>query len=424
MSYSSTGGSLSLSQSSITLLLGQTLSVTISGGQAPYSLLTTTNSGTFQSSLSNNIITITGMSAGGPSVLSVCSSSGGCIGLSVTVNNAAVGSGNLQPTFSQNNFSMTAGQNASVSLAGAGGYYLSTNTNPSIATGYISGSSVIITANSLGSTNITVCQTGGQCNTLAINVVSSNGSTSSTVNPIFTPSTVSIASGQSVTVNISGGAGSSYYLASNSNPSVAQVTLSGNILSVTGTASGQSIAVICSSANSCSPLFITINATSIVPTITFSPINPTVVVGQSAYVTMSGASNYYISSSANSYFNTSINGNMLVLNGINPGSTSVTICSNSGGCQPVFVTVTSTSVQTPSATVSGAYVFLYPIKYGETNHDVTELQIKLEALGVYNGPVTGYFGNLTLAAVKKFQAENDLSQVGSVGPQTRALLNK
>ncbi len=426
VSYTATGGAMSLSQSSITLLLGQTLSVTVSGGEAPYSLATPTVSGIFQSSLSNNIINITGLSAGS-SILSVCSAGGGCVGLSVTVNSAGVGSGNLQPAFSQNNFSMTAGQNASVSFTGTGEYYVTTNTNPSVASYTLTGSGIIITANSLGSTNITVCQSGGQCNILSMNVISSNGSISSTANPIFSPNTVTLSTGQNTTVSVSGGASNYYSLASNSNPNAAQVTISGNILTVTGVSSGSAIAVVCASSNSCSPLFITVNAESVASVITFSPVNPTVEVGQSAYVTMSGASSYSISSSINSYFNANINGDLLVLNGVNSGSASVTICSNTGNCQPLFVTVTSVPVQTPVSTPivsSGQYIFSSPIRYGERSYDVTELQTRLTQLGVYNGPITGYFGSLTYAAVIQFQAENGLQQVGSVGPLTRALLNK
>ncbi|MDQ3076001.1 MAG: peptidoglycan-binding protein [bacterium] len=42
----------------------------------------------------------------------------------------------------------------------------------------------------------------------------------------------------------------------------------------------------------------------------------------------------------------------------------------------------------------------------------------------YTGGVTSYFGPQTAKAVQKLQANNGLSKVGKVGPQTRALLNK
>lgn len=62
---------------------------------------------------------------------------------------------------------------------------------------------------------------------------------------------------------------------------------------------------------------------------------------------------------------------------------------------------------------------------GESNGDVTTLQMFLanntsfypEAL------VTGYYGNLTFAAVSRFQTANNLASVGRVGPQTLAAIN-
>jgi peptidoglycan hydrolase-like protein with peptidoglycan-binding domain len=79
--------------------------------------------------------------------------------------------------------------------------------------------------------------------------------------------------------------------------------------------------------------------------------------------------------------------------------------------------VTSTS-QPPSAVH-----FSRPLAPGSTGSDVTALQTLLAKEGFFNGPVTGYFGPLTEAAVAAFQTHNGLEPVGSVGPKTCALLN-
>ena len=63
------------------------------------------------------------------------------------------------------------------------------------------------------------------------------------------------------------------------------------------------------------------------------------------------------------------------------------------------------------------------LQYGSEGEDVTELQNRLTAEGVYSGPITGYFGPLTEAGVKAFQAKYDIEQAGVVGPLTRARLN-
>jgi hypothetical protein len=83
-------------------------------------------------------------------------------------------------------------------------------------------------------------------------------------------------------------------------------------------------------------------------------------------------------------------------------------------------TATTTSVGTGS---TGAYVFTLFLSAGSTGTQVTDLQNYLTAKGFYSGPVTGYFGTLTAAAVKKYQTAHGISSVGYVGPGTRAALN-
>lgn len=65
------------------------------------------------------------------------------------------------------------------------------------------------------------------------------------------------------------------------------------------------------------------------------------------------------------------------------------------------------------------------LDFGESNSDVTSLQEFLSSTPVIypEGIVSGYFGSLTRKAVRRFQGEHNLSQVGRVGPQTREALN-
>ncbi|OGC88582.1 hypothetical protein A2419_02865 [Candidatus Adlerbacteria bacterium RIFOXYC1_FULL_48_26] len=86
--------------------------------------------------------------------------------------------------------------------------------------------------------------------------------------------------------------------------------------------------------------------------------------------------------------------------------------------------VQNTTPVSTTAAPSTNYVFSIYLYQGLTHPDVTKLQQKLTALGVYSGPVTGYFGPLTQAAVKKFQASRGLEQVGFVGPATRKALSQ
>lgn len=64
------------------------------------------------------------------------------------------------------------------------------------------------------------------------------------------------------------------------------------------------------------------------------------------------------------------------------------------------------------------YVFTKTLRFGMQNDDVKQLQ---RVLGVIQ---TGYFGNLTLTALKKFQAAHGLVADGVDGPLTNVELNK
>ncbi|MBX4205534.1 MAG: peptidoglycan-binding protein [Candidatus Doudnabacteria bacterium] len=68
--------------------------------------------------------------------------------------------------------------------------------------------------------------------------------------------------------------------------------------------------------------------------------------------------------------------------------------------------------------------FTRRLSAGSRGDDVTALQNKLSDDGFYTGPVTGYFGGQTTAAVKDYQKAHGFTPLGSVGPQTLAALNQ
>lgn len=57
-----------------------------------------------------------------------------------------------------------------------------------------------------------------------------------------------------------------------------------------------------------------------------------------------------------------------------------------------------------------------------TTDEVKTVQTKLRRWGYYDGPITGYYGTLTTAAVKYFQRVNGIEQTGTVGPITAKAL--
>lgn len=67
----------------------------------------------------------------------------------------------------------------------------------------------------------------------------------------------------------------------------------------------------------------------------------------------------------------------------------------------------------------GIYVKSTPI--GGTEYDssiITKVQQRLKDWGYYDGPITGYYGELTTAAVIKFQKKHGLNAQGYLGPLT------
>jgi hypothetical protein len=92
--------------------------------------------------------------------------------------------------------------------------------------------------------------------------------------------------------------------------------------------------------------------------------------------------------------------------------------------------ITVVGGQVLGATTSGgqvlgasAFNFTSNLSLGSSGNDVTNLQNLLTQEGFYTGPVTGYFGPLTQAAVKAYQLKHGLPNTGFVGPLTRAQLN-
>jgi hypothetical protein len=76
-----------------------------------------------------------------------------------------------------------------------------------------------------------------------------------------------------------------------------------------------------------------------------------------------------------------------------------------------------------SSSTATSYNFTEFLSVGSQDAQVTALQERLTADGLYSGPITGYFGTLTEVAVGKFQAANGIAVKGYVGPSTRAVLN-
>lgn len=93
------------------------------------------------------------------------------------------------------------------------------------------------------------------------------------------------------------------------------------------------------------------------------------------------------------------------------------------GVSPAIPSINSNNNAIGEVLGAETFNFSRNLNSGTKGDDVTELQNRLTAEGVYNGPITGYFGSLTAQAVKAYQSKVGVSSTGYVGPLTLAKLN-
>lgn len=166
------GGSLSFSQNNVYLTSGQSSNITVYGG-GTYYISSNSNPNVVSTSLSGSTIYLNALSSG-TSNLNVCQYGGyQCSILYVTVNGGSYGTISL----SQTSVNLTQNQSTTVYIYGGGSYYISSNSNSSVASASLSGNQINIFAGSFGSSNISICQNNSNvaCVTLFVNV-SNNGS--------------------------------------------------------------------------------------------------------------------------------------------------------------------------------------------------------------------------------------------------------
>jgi hypothetical protein len=415
--------SLSFSQTSPTLTTGQTLTVTLSGSSGSYTISSNTNPSSVQANISGSSLNLYGSSYGSATIV-VCSSTGSCQSLFATVSS---GGGGGAISLNQSNLILAVGQTVGVIVSGGSvPYSLIPNTSSTVQTS-INGNIITVTGVSAGTATVSVCSAGGGCIALSVVVnASGSGSTVSTT-PGFSQSSLALASGQNATVSIIGSGG--YYLAANSNSTIASATISGATAVISGIQSGTTILTICQSTAQCNTISVTVGTSNTGSTVTTGgaiTINPIVEVGRTSKYTVSGGSNsYYISSPQSSMFTSVLSGSSLSITGYLPGQGQVSICATGSSCMYFNVTVVnpSTSSITPS-TPSTKHIFSTPLTYGSKGDEVLELQKRLHEEGYFDYDYYPSYGNLTVNAVKRYQAANGLDALGNLGPATRARLNR
>jgi hypothetical protein len=344
-------GTLSLSQTNVSLSAGQSVNLTA---------YTSSNQSVFVSSVSNTFvayanvsgsqITIYGLGSGNTQI-TICTYDNSCATVSVYVSGNSGGNGgnyNGQLTFSQTNVNLTLNQSTSVTVYNSSGYslYISNNSNANIASASVSGSTVNVTGNNSGSTTITICSNNyAQCGYLYVTV---NGNNNSQIG--FSQTNVNLSVNQNMIVTIYGG-GSNYYVSNNTTSSVINPSISGNSLNLYALSAGNSTITVCNNnGGACGSVYVTVagNSTS---QLTFSQNNLSLNSNQSTSVSVYNSfGSLYISNNSNANVaGAYVSGSAIYVTGNNSGSATITVCgSNGGACGYLYVTVTGSTSGTVS----------------------------------------------------------------------------
>jgi len=348
----SSNGGININPNTLTLTAGNTGTAAISNSYGTLTISNNTNSSVISASVSNTSgqtnqnVTVYAI-APGSSMLTICPSGGsaGCVYLYVQVGANSSNNTSGGVNFSLPNPVMTVGQSQSIAIYSTNGtntYTISNNTSANIVSLSLSGSSLYLVGQNLGSSTITICQVSNTvCGTLYVTVNGANGGLT------FNPSNINVALNQNQTVAITGGSGS-YFISSNTNPSAAAVSLQGSSLYATGLNTGNTSVTVCQTDNTsvCGVIAVTVgggpNGTG---SISLSNQSPVLAVGQSQSITITGGSgNYYISSISNpSVVTLNLSGSLLNLTGTTVGSSTVSLCqTGNSSCATLTVTVNST----------------------------------------------------------------------------------
>ena len=191
---------LSLSATNVSVVTGQNLPITMSGGNGTYEIFNNSNANIIQASISDSVLTLTTGATSGSSSITVCSSDLAACGVVVATAGSA---SSVAISFSSASPVVSTGQNTAVTIYGPSGvqFYVSSNSNPSIVQANLSETTLTLTGIAAGTSSIVVCASTGTCATLTATVqyVSSGGSIALSQN------TLSLLSGQNTVITISGG---------------------------------------------------------------------------------------------------------------------------------------------------------------------------------------------------------------------------
>ncbi|MGB3071108.1 MAG: pilus assembly protein N-terminal domain-containing protein [Ottowia sp.] len=315
---------LSISPTSGSGQVGTSLVFTAIGGAGPFTAISS-NPSVATASASGSVINVS-LQAAGASTITVLDSKGQSASVSVTASATSAAALAVSPPSATGQV----GSNMVLVISGGKGGYTAVSSNPSVVNAVVSGDRINVSFLAAGSSTITVIDSAGAF--VAVSMTATSTVPGLTVNP---PSASGLV-GTQMNLNIIGGVGP--YTGASSNPSIASVTLNGNVAQVTFNAVGStSFTVLDSRGQSATvQLTSTLNATPL----TASPTSVVDTVGHSVVFTISGGTGPYTAVSSNPQLSTpSVNGSTVTVVLFGKGDSTITI--QDANRQTIAVTITA-----------------------------------------------------------------------------------
>ncbi len=329
--------------SAITVVPASTQAYTVGGGVAPYTA-TSSNTAVATAAVGGNTLTVNGVGSGTATV-SIRDASGSAVSLGVSVSTTSAQALVVTPTTA----SGTVGETLSFAIRGGDGPYTVTANNAAVAAISASGSTFTANLVKAGQTTISVIDAKGQIQAVALTVAPAPGT------PLFVSaaSAVSLAVGTGEVYEVGGGTPG--YNVSSSNTSVVTASLSGTRLTLNALSTGTATVVVRDAAGATQSVAVT--ASPAVALFTSAPSAITVVPASTQAYTVGGGVAPYTATSSNAAVATAaVSGNTLTVNGVGPGTATVSLRDALGVAIPVTVVVSATGSQpltvSPSA-ISG-----------------------------------------------------------------------
>ncbi len=358
-------GSLSFSNSSPSLTVGQTLNINISTSLNSYQyypgnfyISSNNNPNIVSASVSGQTLNLNGLSQGSASIM-VCqtNASSVCGTVYVTVSGSVLGASNYSVYLYDNYYSpqtitIPAGSSITFRNNGSMSHTVTFDGNPYTDSRTIyAGGSFTQTFNTAGTFYFHCRFHSGMTGSITVTGAGGGGNG----NVWFSPSSPTLYTGQSLAVSINSNvSGSSYYyptnayyVSSNSNSSAVSATVSGTVLNLYAYQSGSANISVCqNSLNFCGTLYVTVYGGSYgggygASSLSLSQNSLSLYPGQSGAVSIYGSGGYFVSNNSNlSVASANISGNLVNVYAGAAGNTTISVCQTySSACASLYVTV-------------------------------------------------------------------------------------